>query len=213
MGGSEDEVKNMEVVITEETQKIEEKVNDKLENIIEKAGVDVTAVQPIIELVTSSVATVVSEGAKAVSEKLGLKLISESSLTEDQKKLATTIYDSIKSAISGFINDPNVNNTVKITKTLGQVIKQLETTHLDGKVITGADKKAVAIQLGRILIKEVMPDDKGEAEVLMVYDMIAEPTLEAMIDVSKVVNVAVQEMATKCCPGLLDFFKRAKKTA
>jgi hypothetical protein len=56
-------------------------------------------------------------------------------------------------------------------------------------------------------------NDKGEKEVLMVYDVIAEPTLEAMIDVSRVVNVAVQEMASKCCPGLLEFFKRAKKTA
>lgn len=210
MGCSEDEVKNMDTVITEETKKLEEQVNDKLENLIEKTGVDVAAVQPIVELVTSAAATVVSEGAKAVADKLGLKLISESSLTEDQKKLASTIYDSVKSAISEFVNDPNINNTVKITKTLGQVIKQLETTHIDNKLITGADKKAVAIQLGRILIKEVMPDDKGEDEVLMVYDMIAEPTLEAMIDVSKVVNVAVQELATKCCPGLLEFFKRTK---
>ena len=96
---------------------------------------------------------------------------------------------------------------MKITKTLGQVIKKLESTCIDSKVTCGADKKAVAIQLGRILIKEVMPDDKGEAEVLMMYDLIAEPTLEAMIEVSKVVNVAVKEMAMKCCPSLLDFLK------
>jgi hypothetical protein len=53
-----------------------------------------------------------------------------------------------------------------------------------------------------------MPDDKGEKEVLMVYDLIAEPTLEAMIEVSKVVNVAVQEAAAKCCPGLFELFKK-----
>ena len=46
----------------------------------------------------------------------------------------------------------------------------------DKKFITGGDKKAVAIQLGRILIKEVTPDDKGEAEILLAYDLIAEPT-------------------------------------
>jgi hypothetical protein len=91
---------------------------------------------------------------------------------------------------------------------LGQIIKQLENAQVDGKKPTGKDKKAVAIQLGRILIKEVMPDDKGEKEVLMVYDLIAEPTLEAMIEVSKVVNVAVQEAAAKCCPGLFELFKK-----
>jgi len=213
MGGSEDEVKNMDIIINEETKKIEEQVTDKIENIIEKTGVDVEAVQPVIELVTSSAATVVSEGAKVVAEKLGLKLISESTLSEDQKKLATSIYETVKPAVQGFISDPDVNSTVKITKVIGQVIKQLVNTKIEGKAPTGADKKAVAIQLGRILIKEVTPDDKGEAEILMVYDLVAEQTLEAMIEVSKVVNVAVQEMATKCCPGLLELFKRAKKTA
>ena len=117
-------------------------------------------------------------------------------------------FSSKSQQIQGFVNEPSVNNTVKITKTLGQIIKQLENAQLDGKKPSGADKKAVAIQLGRILIKEVMHDDNGEKEVLMVYDLIAEPTLEAMIEVSKVVNVAVQEMATKCCPGLLELFKR-----
>ena len=207
MSDSTTEVK-IDKIITEETTK----VSDKLENIIETVGIDSALVKPIIDQVTSAAtaaatatATVIIEVAK---EKLGLSMISESSLSEDQKKLAISIYDSVKKAIESFINDPDVNNTIKITKTIGQVIKQLESTKA-----VGGDKKAVAIQLGRILIKEVTPDDKGEAEILMVYDLIAEQTLEAMIEVSKVVNIAVQEMATKCCPGLLEFFKRAKKTA
>jgi hypothetical protein len=197
-----EELKTVDTVITEETQKVAEEVTDKLEKIVEETDPN-----------TSSTTTVITEVAKAVIEQIGLTMISESSLSEDQKKLASTIYESVKPAVEGFISDPNVNNTVKITKVIGQVIKQLENTKIEGKAITGADKKAVAIQLGRILIKEVTPDDKGEAEILMVYDLIAEPTLEAMIEVSKVVNVAIQEMATKCCPGLLEFFKRAKKTA
>ena len=197
-------------VIDDKATEVVEEVKEKVENLVETSGVDSKMVEPIITEVSEAVTTVVVEGAKAVAENLGLKMISESSLSEDQKKLATSIYDSVKTAISGFISDPDLNSTVKITKTIGQVIKQLESAHIDGKKITGADKKAVAIHLGRILIKEVTPDDKGEAEILMVYDLIAEQTLEAMIEVSRVVNVAVQEMATKCCPSLLDFFKKVK---
>ena len=210
MGGSEEEVKKMDEIITEETNKVAEQVSDKIENIIENAGIDVALVEPVIELVTSTAATVVSEGVKTVAEKMGLKMISESSLTEDQKNLASQIYESVKTSLQSFISDPNVNNTIKITKTIGQVIKQLENTTMNGKAPSGSDKKAVAIQLGRILIKEVTPDDKGEAEILMVYDLIAEQTLEAMIEVSKVVNVAIQEITTKCCPGLFTLFKKAK---
>jgi iron only hydrogenase large subunit-like protein len=190
---------------------LKEKVNIIIDNQIEKvAGTLGIDIKPIFDNTTSSVTTVVSEGVKTVSNKLGLKLISESNLSEDQKELALTIYESVKKAIESFINDPNINNTIKITKTLGQVIKQLETAHIDGKVISGSDKKVVAIKLGRIIIKEVMPDDKGETEVLMMYDIIAEPTLEAMIDVSRVVNVAVKKMVTKCCPGFLSLLKKTK---
>lgn len=195
-----EEVKSIDVVITEQSNKL-------VEDLVKKTGIDSKVVE-VTEEVSSVVATVVSETIEVIAANIGLKMISESSLSEEQKKLASNIYDSVKKSIEGFINDPSVNNTVKITKTLGQVIKHIETTKINNNVITGADKKAVAIQMGRILIKEVIPEDKGEDEVLMLYDIIAEPTLESMIEVSRVVNVAVQELATKCCPGILDFFKR-----
>jgi len=208
MSGDEEQ-KRIESVIQEHI-KIPEAAIEKL---AESVGIDISAISPVITEVTAAVTTVTTlaaTGLKELTHKMGLTMISESSLTEDQKKLATQLYDSTKEAIKSFITDPSLNNTIKITKTISQLIKQLEGVKVDGKSLSGVDKKAVAIQLGRILIKEVTPDDKGEAEILMIYDLVAEPTLEAMIDVSKVVNVAVQELATKCCPGLFSFFKRTQ---
>ena len=207
MSGDEEQ-KRIESVIQEHT-KIPEAAIEKL---AESVGIDISAVSPVITVVATTVTTLAATGLKELTQQLGLTMISESSLTEDQKKLATQLYDSTKEAIKSFITDPSLNSTIKITKTISQLIKQLEGVKVDGKSLSGVDKKAVAIQLGRILIKEVTPDDKGEAEILMVYDLVAEPTLEAMIDVSKVVNVAVQELATKCCPGLFSFFKRTKSS-
>lgn len=205
---SDEEQKRIESVIQEHT-KVPEVLVEKL---VESIGIDVSAVSPVITVAATTVTTLAATGLKELTHKMGLTMISESSLTEDQKKLATQLYDSTKEAIKSFITDPSLNNTIKITKTISQLIKQLEGVKVDGKSLSGVDKKAVAIQLGRILIKEVTPDDKGEAEILMIYDLVAEPTLEAMIDVSKVVNVAVQEIATKCCPGLFSFFKRTKSS-
>jgi len=187
----------------------------KVQGIAEPISVDTDYVDT--DMTTPDSTTVVESAVvkSAVVELIqiiGIPSISETSLTDEQKKLATQIYDSTKAAIQGFINDASLNNTVKVTKTLGQVIKQLETAKVDGTKASGNDKKAVAIQIGRILIKEVTPDDKGEAEILMMYDLVAEPTLEAMIEVSRVVNVAVQELATKCCPNLFNLFKLAKKS-
>ena len=182
-------------------------------NTISKVVVPVVPVVPVVSVVpvVPVVPVPVSVPAEMIATSglklLGLEMISESSLTEDQKKLATTIYDSIKSSIQSFISDPSINNTIKITKIIGQLIKQLENVKVDGKEPSGADKKVVAIQLGRILIKEVTPDGNGEAAILMVYDVVAEPTLEAMIEVSKVVNIVVQAAATKCCPGIIRLIK------
>ena len=164
---------------------------------IAEVAVELKVVEPVVYKVTSAPAEgVLAQGLHLV----GLKMITESSLTEDQKKLAASIYDSVKAAIKEFISDPSINETIKITKTLGKLIKELENATVDGKAPSGADKKAVAIQLGRILIKEVITSDSLEANILMVYDVVAEPTLEDMIEVSKVVNVVVQKVATSCGP-------------
>jgi hypothetical protein len=182
----------------------------------EKVVIEITnevkeEVQEVVNDVVSGATTALSEEVKDIPNRIGLKLISESDLTNEQKKLAENIYDTTKANVKSFISDLSINNTIKITKTIGQVVKELENVKIDGKSPSGSDKKIVAIQLGRILIKEVTPDDKGEAEILMAYDLLAEPTLEAMIEVSKVVNVVVHEMATKCCPSLLELFKKIRK--
>ena len=179
-------------LVIEEEEKVEEVIK-----VVEVAKAEAKVVEPIIYKVTSVPAeSVLAQGLHLV----GLKMITESTLTEDQKILATSIYSSVKTAIKEFISDPSINETIKITKTLGKLIKELENAKVDGKAPTGADKKAVAIQLGRILIKEVVTNDSLEANILMVYDVVAEPILEAMIEVSKVVNVVVQKVVTSCGP-------------
>ena len=191
-----------------------DKVVELLVKVVEVAEIKVAEVAEVVEVkvaeaevlkvlepVVYKVTSVAAEGVLVQGlQMVGLKMITESSLSEDQKKLAASIYESVKAAIKEFISDPSVNETIKITKTLGKLIKELENAKVDGKAPTGKDKKAVAIQLGRILIKEVVTNDSIEANILMVYDVVAEPTLEAMIEVSKVVNVVVQKVVTSCGP-------------
>jgi hypothetical protein len=133
-----------------------------------------------------------------------LKYILECNVSDEQKKLILQIYDSVKIAVKDTISEQAINETIKITKTIGYIIKQLENIKVDNKSPSGTDKKVVAINLGRIIIKELL---SNETKILELYDVIAEPTLEAMIDVSKVVNTVIMEASRKCCPGLLELFK------
>jgi len=133
----------------------------------------------------------------------GIQMITASSLSEQQKQLAKFMYDSVKLAIQDFISDNSINNTVKITMIIGQAIKQMENININGKVPTGVDKKAIVIQMCRILIEELT----NEPDIIIIYDIIAEHILEVMIDTSKVVNIRIQEMSV-CCPNILNLFKR-----
>ena len=114
------------------------------------------------------------------------------SLSENQKKIASIIYNSTKNAIKSVLLDNSVNNIMKITLMIGKTIQEIENVKINEKPTTGKDKKAVAIELCRILIKEMVPNN----EILVMYDLMAESTLEIMIEVSKVVNVEI----VKCCP-------------
>ena len=114
------------------------------------------------------------------------------SLSENQKKIASIIYNSTKNAIKSVILDDSIHNIMKITLMIGKTIQEIENVKINEKPTTGKDKKAVAIELCRILIKEMVPNN----EILAMYDLMAESTLEIMIEVSKVVNVEI----VKCCP-------------
>ena len=114
------------------------------------------------------------------------------SLSENQKKIASIIYNSTKNAIKSVILDDSIHNIMKITLMIGKTIQEIENVKINEKPTTGKDKKAVAIELCRILIKEMVPNN----EILVMYDLMAESTLEIMIEVSKVVNVEI----VKCCP-------------
>ena len=71
----------------------------------------------------------------------------------------------------------------------------------------------MTIQLGRVMIKELVEDETHEKEILSVYDFLADGLLETMIDVSKVVNTVVKQVVehavTSCCPSFLSFFKKS----
>lgn len=128
----------IELVIREQVHQVTEEVNEKVTEMI---GLDAKVVEPIISELTAMAATVVESGVKQVSEKLGLKMISESNLTDYQKQLAVKVYESAKADIQAFISDSSLNNTIKITKTIGKLLKQLENISSEGNSPSGADKR------------------------------------------------------------------------
>lgn len=197
-------------------------MTDKEENLTEVIEIDEkTEDKTESETVNTSLSHIATAGIESTNEnitanevpirkeiELGLKFIVESNLTDEQKKLTLQIYESVKSKLKDTITDEAINETIKVTKIIGSIVTLLENTKVDEKIPSGNDKKAVAIQLGRNIIKEILSDNTN---ILVLYDTLAEPLLETMIDVSKVVNTVIMEATKKCCPGLFELFRLMRR--
>lgn len=150
-------------------------------------------------------ATESASTAQQSTELQTIQIEMESKLNEEQKKILSFVYDSAKDFAKEILNKPAVSDAIKMTQLMGSIIKMLETITFNQVKLSGANKKAVALELGHSLIKDSVSDENLKTAILTLYDLTAEQTLETLIDVSKHVNVA---QVVSCCEFLAEFFKK-----
>lgn len=129
-------------------------------------------------------------------------------LNEEQKKILGFVYDSSKGFATDILNHPSMANALKITQLMGNIMKLLENLSFNGKKISGSTKKAVAIELGRNLIRDLIPNQEVKTTILTMYDMMADQLLETLVDVSQHVNTAIKEATASCCECLADWLRK-----
>ena len=124
------------------------------------------------------------------------------SLTPKEKSLVSLVHREIKHDIEAILINFDVANYTKIIQMIALIMKSIESVTSQTEKIAGAIKKKVALECGRMCIKQM----KDHLDILMIYDSIAETALETMVDVSRNLNVKViSEAATNavhCCMGL-----------
>lgn len=155
----------------------------------------------------NSVANVANE-MNVISEKLVelsvVPLIEEenTSLTPKEKSLVSLVHREIKHDIEAILINFDVANYTKIIQMIALIMKSIESITSQNEKIAGAIKKKVALECGRMCIKQM----KDHMDILMIYDSIAETALETMVDVSRNLNVKViseaAASAANCCMGL-----------
>ena len=68
------------------------------------------------------------------------------------------------------------------------LVKLVENIEINDKPLSGKNKKEVVLFIGRLLLKDLLPDSNRDT-ILGMYDLLAEPTLEKLIDVGKNIKV------------------------
>jgi pantoate kinase len=129
-------------------------------------------------------------------------------LTDVQKSVVKVVYDKVKESSDLILQHPTLDNALKITQMIASIIKLLESLKVQDAALAGKDKKLIALEVGKLLIKDCIKEEEKQTVLLMIYDSMAEALLETMIDVSQHLNVKVKEMTGMCCDGLMSLFKK-----
>ena len=167
-------------VETKDESKVESKVEPKVEVKVE------TKDEPKVESKVESKVEAKDEIKEEpkVESKVETKV---DSLTSEQQKAVDQLYETVKKNCESIIDSFHKQQTSEalfLTYMTGQIIKQVEQTSCKG-----VDKKQVALQIGRNIIKDAIKDVETEQKVLLLFDIMGSPMIDHIVDITKNVNV------------------------
>lgn len=149
----------------------------------------------------------------------------DDSLSKEQKEIIKLIYSKAKESVQTLINNMNMDNALKITYTLAQIIKMLEKVNLNGNKVSGASKKQIAFELFKLLLNDLIQDENIKLTILALFNTVGEEILETLVDVSKNVNTTINQVIDEangaapivqnapCCLNLFHLFMAKKVVA
>lgn len=158
--------------------------DEHLNTIVEETPAKAAAPSAAEEAKPEAAGTAI-EAPRAVSEIV--VMAAPAGLSPVQKAAVAAVIATMKESAASILAD---TSALSITILLGKLVKAVEGLSISGACLAGADKKAVVLEVGKQLIAEVVPAEQ-RGIVLSIYELAAEPTLEAMVDVSRTLNVGV----------------------
>ena len=148
--------------------------------------------------------TAITEKGVELSQVIATTVEEANSLTATQKEALDIVFNDVKGTVEHILIDADVPIQVKLMQMISPIIKTVQDVSALKLALTGADKKAIVLECGRKCIKMMLKD---HLDILMMYDTIAEPALETMLDLSrnlksvhdKLKELEKKEPSKECC--------------
>ena len=174
-------------------------VIEEVSPVVEVVAATVVEVKSVVEIIT------VIEEATSVVEVIVNTLEEANSLTATQKEALDIVLNDVKSTVEHILIDADVPIQIKIMQMISPIIKTVQDVSALKLALTGADKKAIVLECGRKCIRMMLKDHQ---DMLMMYDTIAEPALETMLDLSRNLKSVLKQIEKKepsptCCLEVL----------
>jgi hypothetical protein len=128
----------------------------------------------------------VAEAPVAEAPVASNEIVTLSELSEVQQKAIASLIVEVKELVGELSS-----NAFAVTKVISVLMKKVETLQVDGNKLNGADKKKVVLEAGKQVLNSKLSND---STIMELYNALAEPTIEAMIDMSRGVNFATVAM-------------------
>ena len=131
-------------------------------------------------------------------------------MSERQQQVLDQLYETAKLATKELLSLSSMDDAMKIGKMIATIVKLVEKASYRGEKIPGAEKREIALALGKRLAADptVIENDTVRGGVGMAYDILGESMLETLLDVSRHVNTAIQQAAVSCCESILACIKK-----
>ena len=204
----------------EEAAPLAEVIVNTVEEVVPVVEVIVNTVEevvPVVEVIVNTVeeAKIVTEvitntieEAITVTEVITNIVEEANSLTATQKEALDIVFNDVKSTVEHILIDTDIPIQVKLMQMISPIIKTVQGVAALKLALTGADKKAIVLECGRKCIRMMLKDHQ---DMLMMYDTIAEPALETMLDLSrnlksvhdKLKELEKKEPSKECCLEVL----------
>ena len=152
-----------------------------MENVV---ATEVSEATVAIEVVEKKTLTIITDFAESHEDDIKLDVI--------QERIVSVVIDEAKAAAEPILNNGDLPISVKLTKLLGAIMALLEKARINGAKIASENKRVIALYLVKRLVKEVLKDSALRAELLHEISCAATHLLEALVDVSKGMNVLVK---------------------
>jgi hypothetical protein len=164
-----------------------------------------TTVNTVIQLTQVHVEQTVS-ALEDVKENLSIPCM----LSVKQKEVLDQLYAVAKETTKGILSIQSADHALKIGRMIAEIVKLTEKASYRGEKIPGAEKKEIALELGKRLLSDpaMISDETIRNGLLTAYDLLGEQMLDTLIDVSQHVNTAIKEVAISCCEALLRALKK-----
>uniref|UniRef100_A0A6C0JEL9 Uncharacterized protein n=1 Tax=viral metagenome TaxID=1070528 RepID=A0A6C0JEL9_9ZZZZ len=125
-------------------------------------------------------------------EEINITFEGDDNLTAFQKAIISKIYKISKNTVKEVVETPEIADALIVTIAIGNLVKLIETVNINNKPLSGKNKKEIVLYIGKLLLKDLLPESDNKANIIALYDVLAEPTLEKLIDVSKNIKVIVE---------------------